>query len=99
MLLLPFLLGFSTSLVILILNRLVDSVGVFFWRAQSDSAAASHHNRRRPKADFTLGAVAVGPSSTSCGFAPHRYFDFCRITRILENSGKGFVKSSSRPGK
>jgi hypothetical protein len=30
LLLLPFILGFSTSLVILILNRLVESIGVFF---------------------------------------------------------------------
>jgi hypothetical protein len=30
MLLLPFILGFSTSLVILILNRLVEGVGIFF---------------------------------------------------------------------
>lgn len=41
MLVLPFVLGFSTSLVILILNRFVDAVQGFFGRKPADSAAAT----------------------------------------------------------
>jgi hypothetical protein len=40
LLLFPFILGFSTSLVIMVLNRLVDAVQAFFGKASGDSGAS-----------------------------------------------------------
>ena len=45
LLLLPFVLGFSTSVVIVILNRLVDSVQAFFGRAESPKAESARPSR------------------------------------------------------
>lgn len=52
-LVLPFILGFSTSLVILILNRLVDGVQGFFGRRDSQAAAASASPVSRSQAPAT----------------------------------------------
>ena len=48
LLLLPFILGFSTSLVIMILNRLVDGVQAFFGRTGSGSAQSESATRLTP---------------------------------------------------
>src|SRR5258708_29306315 len=46
LLLFPFILGFSTSLVIMVLNRLVDAVQAFFGKASG--ATASEHGVSAP---------------------------------------------------
>jgi hypothetical protein len=49
LLLLPFVLGFSTSLVIIVLNRFVESAQAFFGRAgMSEPAHASRSSSTRP---------------------------------------------------
>lgn len=48
LLLLPFVLGFSTSLVIMILNRLIDSVQAFFGRPQDSERGAKAPTASRP---------------------------------------------------
>lgn len=52
LLLLPFILGFSTSLVILVLNRFVESISIFF---------GERHNAGATKTDGSRGTPAPAP--------------------------------------
>lgn len=49
LLLLPFVLGFSTSLVIMVMNRLVDGVQSFFGRSGAGNQATPHEEPRSPQ--------------------------------------------------
>jgi hypothetical protein len=63
LLLLPFILGFSTSLVIMILNRLVDAVQAFFGRTATSERAT-------PPAVPTSSPAKVPPRSLTSGGTP-----------------------------
>ena len=62
MLLLPFVLGFSTPLVIMILNRLIDSIQAFFGRTSANVAESSP---ARPPSSISLSRVAPKPGLTT----------------------------------
>ena len=58
MLILPFILGFSTSLVILILNRFVDAVQSFFGRREGRDGGETKPQRRLPREGLPPGGLS-----------------------------------------
>jgi hypothetical protein len=61
MLLLPFVLGFSTPLVIMILNRLIDAVQAFFGRVATVATNVTESSGSRAQSPTPLSRVAPEP--------------------------------------
>ena len=95
MLVLPFVFGFSTSLVILILNRLVGAVQSFFGRSDQSSSIATEERGLRPtgstSSNWGCGSlltlvICAKAAWTCCRGGP---FDSGAVTDFSESASQG----------